>query len=376
MLCSNCGATLESDVSACPACGQTVEIPESPEYTAPPVDEKRARRTFSRIGLAMSAILVIFNIIGNIWFSVPIFIWGEDNWFTGTSWGFWIGNFMPLYAVAIPVGLLCMLGLPAKKPESSKLSFWKLLGYIPVCMFLMYTGNIIGTLLSCMCSFGTAENALLEFAMDNNPLKIVVMVILAPIMEELVCRKLIIDRTRQYGEKVTVILSALIFGLLHQNLFQFFYAFALGLIFGYIYLRTGRLRYTILLHGFLNFLGSVVAPWILNLLGDTTALENMDPNATAEQLLEVLMPMLPGLTVYGAYMILLFVLWVLGLVMFILKVGKVKWQPVALPLPKGKAFGITYLNVGMILYVVICAFMFGLSLLASLLSQLMQFVPY
>lgn len=338
----------------------------------PVADKKVARRTFSRIGFAMCAILVVFNVIGNLWFLLPELIWGSDNWFTGTSWGFWIGNFAPLYAVAIPVGFLIMAGLPAQKPESSKLSFWKLLGYIPVCMFLMYTGNIIGNLLSCVFSFGMAENALMDFAMDNNPLKIVVMVILAPIMEELVCRKLIIDRTRQYGEKVTVILSALVFGLLHQNLFQFFYAFALGLVFGYIYLRTGRLRYTILLHGFLNFLGSVVAPWILSLLGDTTALENMDPNATMEQLLEVLMPMLPGLTVYSVYAAFLVGMSIFGLVMFILKARKTKWQKVALPLPKGSAFSVVYLNVGMILYILCCGFMIALSLLASLLASILQ----
>ena len=55
-------------------------------------------------------------------------------------------------------------------------------------------------------------------------------------------------------------LSAVCFGLLHQNFFQFFYALGLGLLMGYLYVRTGKLRYTILLHAIINFMGGVIAP--------------------------------------------------------------------------------------------------------------------
>lgn len=349
---------------------QELAAPEAPA-AAPETDLRSAKRTFSRIGLAMCAILVIFNVIGNLWFTLPVLFWGEDNWFTGSSWGFWIGNFAPLYAVAIPIGLLIIKGLPAQKPEDNKLPFRSLLAYIPVCMFLMYAGNIIGTMLSMILSFGQAENGVVDLAMDSNPLKILVMVILAPLMEELVCRKLIIDRTRQYGEKVAVVLSALIFGLLHQNFFQFFYAFALGLVFAFIYLRTGRLRYPVLIHAFVNFLGSVVAPWVLSLF-DIAALENMDPNMPLEEMTELLLRILPGFTVYMLYASLLMGFSVFGLVLFIIKLRRVKWYPTTLPLPKGTAFNTVYLNVGMILYVLLCAGSFALSLLLPLITRLIQ----
>ena len=51
------------------------------------------------------------------------------------------------------------------------------------------------------------------------------------------------------------------FGLFHLNLFQFFYAFGLGLMFGYVYMRTSQLRYSIVMHMIINFNGSVLAPW-------------------------------------------------------------------------------------------------------------------
>ena len=51
------------------------------------------------------------------------------------------------------------------------------------------------------------------------------MVICAPILEEYIFRKLIVDRTVKYGQGVAVVLSGLMFGLFHGNLNQFAYAF-------------------------------------------------------------------------------------------------------------------------------------------------------
>ena len=55
-----------------------------------------ARKTFSRIGLALCAILVIATVLQLFWFGVPTIIWGENNWAASSSWGMWIGTFAPL----------------------------------------------------------------------------------------------------------------------------------------------------------------------------------------------------------------------------------------------------------------------------------------
>lgn len=321
-----------------------------------------ARKTFSRIGLALTAILVIGTVLQTLWFVIPSVIWGADNWMTGSSWGIWIGSFAPLYLVAIPVSLLILRKLPAQAPQEKQMGTKNFLVFLPICFCLMYSGNIIGTLLSLALSGGTAQNTVAEYAMDTNPLKILVMVILAPVLEEYVCRKQLIDRTRQYGEKTAVLLSALTFGLLHQNLFQFFYAFGLGLVFAYIYTRTGRLRYSVLLHGIINFMGSVLAPLILSML-DLEALQSMDPNAPAEELAALYAQMLPGLMVYLAYFLLLMGTSIAGLVLLIVRCRRLIWKEAEAQLPKGTAAKTVYLNVGMVLYILLCVFSIVLSLL-------------
>lgn len=324
-------------------------------------DLSPARKVFSRIGLALCAIVVISTALQALWITVPPMLWGDDNWLTASSWGKWIGSFAPIYLVAIPVSLLIMKKLPAQAPQAHKLGWNKFFVFLPICFCLMYGGNIIGNVLSFLLSGGQAQNAIVDYAMDTNPLKILVMVILAPVMEEYVCRKQIIDRTRQYGEKTAVVLSALTFGLLHQNLFQFFYAFALGLVFAYIYTRTGRLRYTILFHGIINFMGGVIAPWILSLI-DQDALLNLDPNASTQELLAVYAEILPGMLISLVYSMFLMGMAVAGLVLLIVKRKQLVWQEGDAELPQGTAAKTVYLNVGMVLYILLCGVSFVLAL--------------
>lgn len=320
------------------------------------------RQIFSRIGLAFCLIAVIGTVLQTLWFSIPLHFWGESHWMVRSPWGIWLGSAIPIYFIAVPAGLLILRGLPAQKPDDHPLKGSHFLLLIPICFFFMYSGNLLGTLLSTLLSGGMAVNPVVEMSMDNHPLKIVVVVILAPLVEEYLCRKFLIDRTRQYGEKIAVLLSAVTFGLLHQNLFQFFYAFALGLLFAYIYLRTGRLRYSILLHGIVNFLGSVLAPWILSLPG-IEALLSLDPAASVDTMMPLLIQALPSLAVYFTYALLLFAAAIAGLVLLILFRKKLLWNQASAQLPGGTAGRTVFVNPGMLLCILICLIATTLSLL-------------
>lgn len=61
-----------------------------------------------------------------------------------------------------------------------------------------------------------------------------------------------------------MVFSALAFGLFHMNFYQFFYAFGVGLILAYVYLRTRSLRYPVLIHMIINFLGSAVPLFMIS----------------------------------------------------------------------------------------------------------------
>ena len=325
-------------------------------------DLKAPRRVFSRIGFSLAVILALGTLVQLALSVAAVLILGPDSPVLGSSGFVWLMSFLPLYLVAIPVGLLMMRRLPSQAPEQHKLGGMNGFVFFLICVFLMYAGNLVGTILSLLLSGGEAVNAVAELAMDNHPLKVLFMVVLAPLLEELVFRRQIIDRTRCYGEKTAAMLSAVAFGLIHQNLFQFFYAFALGLVFAYIYLRTGRLRYTVIFHAIINFMGSVLAPAILTLPA-MEQLAVLDPNMPYEELMAFYMEVLPQLLAILGYSMTLIGMFIAGLVLFIIKVRRLLWKDASMPLPAGTAFKTVYLNAGMVLFMLLCCVMFVISLL-------------
>lgn len=88
-------------------------------------------------------------------------------------------------------------------------------------------------------------------------LNLVMYAVLPALVEELVFRGWFLAALQPGGERRALVLSALLFGLAHGNLTQMPFAFLLGLLFGWLYLRTGRLWPSVIVH-FLNNSLSVV----------------------------------------------------------------------------------------------------------------------
>lgn len=75
--------------------------------------------------------------------------------------------------------------------------------------------------------------------------------IIAPLIEEIIFRFFMVNKLKK-KPVIAVIIPALMFGIAHGNIVQGTYAFLLGTLFGYIYLKTGNLLYTIILHASIN----------------------------------------------------------------------------------------------------------------------------
>lgn len=73
--------------------------------------------------------------------------------------------------------------------------------------------------------------------------------VFAPLFEEWLCRGLVLRGLLQKMSPAAAIsISALFFAVLHMNPWQALPAFILGLVFGYVYYRTGSLKLTMLMH--------------------------------------------------------------------------------------------------------------------------------
>ena len=77
------------------------------------------------------------------------------------------------------------------------------------------------------------------------------MALVPAIFEELLFRKWILNSSKKYGAVFAVILSSVLFALYHANVNQGIFALLIGILFGTIAVKTGTIKYTVLLH-FLN----------------------------------------------------------------------------------------------------------------------------
>ena len=130
---------------------------------------------------------------------------------------------------------------------------------------IIYGGNLLGNLLASLLTMGRAVNRLGELSSRMTvPLALYVTCV-GPLAEELFFRGMILPRMTRFGQKTALVFSALLFALYHVNLYQFFYAFGLGLLLGTLYLKTGSIWMGYVLHAAINLLGGVLPPLLLNL---------------------------------------------------------------------------------------------------------------
>lgn len=90
---------------------------------------------------------------------------------------------------------------------------------------------------------------------------LVTIAVIPALFEEFAFRKVIYGYMRKHGKVIAAVFSSILFGLMHQNLTQGIFAFGMGLLMCFVYEKTGRIIYTMLLH-FLNNAISVLLPFV------------------------------------------------------------------------------------------------------------------
>ncbi len=284
---------------------------------------KQIRRTYNRLGLGMLAYLLIYQFL-----SLPLMLLVKllcpqllsSSWF-----GLLLGELVQ-YAIALPVcwWIAKSANTPQRPLSRRKLSVSCFFKYLLLSIGLLFLFNLIGTAVNELLSQlkGSPAGNLVEQSVGSYTLwqmvlvtvisaplgeellfrklvyrcvgaygdkayvftsaclfsytlwqMVLVTVISAPLGEELLFRKLVYRCVGAYGDKAYVFTSACLFMLMHGNVVQYPYAFALGGLFAWIYCKTGSLRNTILLHACVNFIGGVIpylageSELVLSLLG-------------------------------------------------------------------------------------------------------------
>ncbi|WP_297213586.1 CPBP family intramembrane glutamic endopeptidase [uncultured Flavonifractor sp.] len=290
---------------------------------------------FSRLGWALFALMMSMLAV-QVLAGVPVGILAP--WLLGEPVFLWALSVLSVYGVGLPAFCLVLRGTASARPAQARpLGLARFLQVYVICLCAMYLANYFTLTLTELIGLlrGKAVSNPVE-QMEAYPelLNLLLGCVIAPVSEELMFRRLLLDRLRPYGDKFAVLASALCFGLFHGNLNQLFYAVAIGLVLGYVALRTGRIWQSTLLHAMLNFISVGLLP-LLEPLGDTG------------------MNLLAAL-VLGAI--------VLGLVFFITLRRELRFAPGTVSLSGGWTWRLFFENPG-----VLCFCLLSLALCASYL---------
>lgn len=298
-------------------------------------DRKINRRILSLSALYLSitamAIILVQSLMSYI--SYRFFIeFYNSAWFELALSG--IG----MVGVGLPLFYLLMKRLPdSPRGELIKLSFGNFIGFFVVCAATMYLSNMAGSVINKIIEVikGTNIKDPLEDVILGSPMLIRILYasIVGPIVEELMFRKILLDKLRRFGDMSAMVLTGIAFGLFHMNIWQLHYATMVGILFAYITIRTNSIRYAVLLHMMLNFIGVGASALIIasgNLIG----------------------------------MIVLY-LWllssiVIGIVLFVKNLNKIEINKAEVPLIKRKDY---ILNLGTMIYLIICIGMMVVNIL-------------
>lgn len=292
--------------------------------------QKDTAKYYSRLGMAyFLGTLVIYAVQYGVVLLMQYFapgITANPNWRL-------VLNMLPLYLIGMPLMMLLIKRVPKEiELPQKRMTAGELFCSFCIAYALMYVSNILGVILTFLIGLvkgGSVQNVLENLALSTNQvLFFVFSVLCAPLYEELLFRKLLADRAGRDGRKIALVLCGLMFGAFHGNLNQFVYATGLGLFFGFLYIRTGKLRYTVILHMLVNFMGSIAGTVILKLAGfDTLTSELTEGNIAPGEVLGIYSRHALSLVIVGVYGAIVLAIVVTGVILFFVNLKKFELTP-------------------------------------------------
>lgn len=329
------------------------------EITMSAEEKKSHKSIFSKLCLAALAYLVIVEVlavlVGIIFQNVAPELLKNGNFSL-------IASSVLQYCIAFPIFYLIIRKMPRQAPVGEKMSIGRFIKYFFVSMTVMWVGNYISTYIMTYVEsyLGEAPENAVDTVLNSTDvlLSALIVGIIGPIIEELMFRKLFIDRLTPYGDVIAILFPALMFGLFHGNLYQFFYAFFLGATFSYIYVKTGKIIYSIILHMFINLYCGVFPSYIMTLVDLDELLELSLTGAITEEYIEANSFAMTLFSIYGIGMLFMVAV---GFFTLMRNLKNIRLNRGAVKFPKGSGAEIIFFNAGAIALIAVCLIVMALN---------------
>lgn len=231
-------------------------------------ERKKLRRLYNKVGGAM---VLQYFLLYVMYFLLSLvlspFITEETNPETGLEIVGWAEGFAMYFAPALASVIMFFAFNAVNKVDSRAMFSTRnitagMLGRFVLMAFAFHTVGMILEYGVDFVLYSTGyEVTSFDYETKNDAATVltdvVSSVIAAPIAEELFFRGVVLKQTSRVSARFGIIFSAVMFGLMHGNPYQFVMATVIGLFFGYITVKTDSLIPSIVCHIAINGLMSV-----------------------------------------------------------------------------------------------------------------------
>jgi membrane protease YdiL (CAAX protease family) len=173
----------------------------------------------------------------------------------------WVYNDIVVYTPSLVIyGLVFRRFMsPATDSSKTKLSLGLIFAFFLATYSLAVTASIINQEIAEFFTrqLGTDElKDVFENVMPEMPNQWLVMLffvgIVAPIVEEIIYRHMLLKPLRSYGDRQAVFITAVLFGAFHGNMTQLLYATVAGVLLGIIAVKANSVKPAIIIHVLIN----------------------------------------------------------------------------------------------------------------------------
>lgn len=284
-----------------------------------PLEEATAKKNYTAVGVMLSVFGIFMTALGTCYDPIMELFFGEgirnEEWYT------WVGNIAVTDVICLAAVMMVACKIEKTPLEKHKMTFGEFITCIFMNSGVIGAGLILGLLMESLMMrlCGTMGGQAISDMMigSDDFWRILTVGIGAPIVEELIFRKFLIDRVHKYGEGIAILISGMLFGLFHGNFAQFFHTTGLGLFLAFIYVRTGKVWYTILFHMVVNMSTSVISMKLVNNLDYEKLYQLLEMDWESPEAMELMMEMFPAALALTGWVLFLIVSVIVGWVLWI-----------------------------------------------------------
>ena len=242
-----------------------------PADAVPPTEEeiregekKSVGKIASRVGLFVTVLYLAWLVLART--SMEIFAYFVAPLSTAFGWSTAdISSCIRLFVNVAAMFAAAMIARPLLPKTSAmprgKFGFGRVLCALGASVVLVMITAPLGSSFHYMWDLLTGVGS--GAGVESNPWAMLLFAgIATPIVEELIFRRFLLGRLRPLGEGIAIVISSAIFAVFHMNFTQLFFTFFCGLVWGWVYCRSGKFWHVCFLHIAYNTVYGLLLPYL------------------------------------------------------------------------------------------------------------------